>query len=159
MPIEFNSVIGSVNNTIYAIPFLNMVFNNVIYTSIILSILLIIVMVLILPRGNISPWMLGKMFFYLTVVNTIILSSYNSVISNKYKEKMISSDNTQFINNVTHGGNRIIYESDSIKVTPNFKHVSGDEYVEEAASEVGDNDDIDTSMTNTKMLDMLEKQL
>jgi hypothetical protein len=158
MQIEFNSVIGSINNTIYSIPFLHTILSNVIYTSIILSILLIIVMVLILPSGDMSPWMIGKMFFYLTIVNTIILSSYNSVISNKYKEQMISSDNTQFINNVTHGGNRVIYESDSVKVTPNFKHEDGDEYASDEASEAGGGD-VDAGMSNTRMLDMLEKQL
>jgi hypothetical protein len=154
MPIEFNSILGNINNSIYSIPLLNTIFSNVFYTSIILSILLLVVLILVFPSDELSPWVLTKMFFYLTVINTLILSTYNSVISNKYKSKLMDDNNDKFINTVTGAGTRVIYAEDAIKVTPNFDH-SHESYEESQPSLPMESSDL----SPTNMLDMLEKQI
>lgn len=122
MAIEFNSLTNGITNYIYGISFFNNVFSNVLYTSIILSILLIIILLFIYPASSDSTTgTLVKLFIYLVIVNTTILTLQHSILSNKYKDKATEEKNEAFINNITHGGRNIIYDDENIKVVPNFK--------------------------------------
>lgn len=123
MLIEFNSIINTINNSIYSVPFFNKVLSNVIYTAIILSIIAIIVIICIYPcKSNTSCWVLTRLFIYLIIVNTIILASYQSVITNKYKKKYIDSVSDDFITNINSKSGGTIYHRENMKVVPKFTH-------------------------------------
>jgi hypothetical protein len=151
MLIEFNSIISSINNSVHSIPLFKKILSNVIYTSIILSIILIIIVMFIYPcKSNTSNWLLVRLFIYLSIMNTIILVSYQSTISNKYKEKYMNDTSSSFITNINNKSGGNIYQKDSIKVVPNFK--KSDDY--ESDEEIDKKE-----MTASNILDYVEQKI
>lgn len=121
MAIEFNSFTNNIFNSINSIPFLNGILSNVLYTSIILTIILIIILLFIYPcEEGTPPWILCRMFLYLVIVNTLVFSAHQSVLTKKYNEKYTHTESDTFITNINRKGGNSIYHSDNIKVVPKF---------------------------------------
>jgi hypothetical protein len=120
MAIEFGSFVGNINNGIYSVPLLNMIFSSVVYTSIILSILLIVILLVIQPMED-NSFELFKIFVYTSITNLVIFSVHSSIVSNKYKEQYSSDKSYDLINDINDKTGGAIYASDTIKVVPSFK--------------------------------------
>jgi hypothetical protein len=121
MSIEFSELLNTINSKVYSIPIFNTILSSVIYTSIILSILLIVILVFIYPCAEDTPsWAFAKIFIYLFIANTVIFSAHYSIMSNKYKEKIVDRASTDFITNINRRGGSI-YDRDSIRVVPKFE--------------------------------------
>ena len=153
--LEFNNIITNLNNGIHSTPILKTILSNVIYTSIILSIILIIVILFIYPPKDDSGWVLIKLLIYLSIANTIILSSYQSNIMNKYKEKYMNDTNTNFITNINNKSGGSIYHDQNVKVIPNFK--KSDEIDEIEENNNTDDDNVEISAAN--ILDDVERKI
>ncbi len=138
MPVEFNSVLNEISNSIYSTPIFNKILSNIFYTSIILSILLLIVFTCMFPSKESAPeWAFVKVFIYLTLVNCIVLGSYQSTISNKYKEKYSDNFSKEFINKVNSKTGGAIYNADSIKVVPNFSQMTPEQESDDIMTDGG----------------------
>lgn len=131
MAIEFSSFLGDVNNTIYSIPVFNTILSNVVYTSIILSIILLIIIIFIYPSDDMTTSSMIKLFIYIFIANTVVFASYNSFISNKYKEKYMDHSSDQFMTNINKKGGNTVYADENIKVTPKFANTDVRIYNEE----------------------------
>ena len=120
MAIEFGAFVGNINNSIYSVPLLNMVFSSILYTSIILSILLIVILLVIQPNED-SSFELFKICVYTFVTNLVIFSVHSSIVSNKYKEQYSADKSYDLINDINDKTGGAIYASETIKVVPQLK--------------------------------------
>lgn len=118
MTIQFSDFLSDINNSVYSIPFFNVVLSSVIYTSIVLSILVLIMVLFICPSSEISTITFGKMFIYLFIVNTLVFSAHYSVMGNKLRESSNIQSGDEFISNISRRGGA--YDKDNISVKPNF---------------------------------------
>lgn len=157
MLIEFSSVINNINNSIYSTPLLNKILTNVIYTAIVLSIILLVLLLFILPcKPDTSGWIIVKLFIYLSIINTFVLSTFQNTTLIKCKEKYIdiaSNDVIDSINNKTGG---MIYHKDNIRVVPNLTKID-----ESYDYDVGDQKEasVPKNITVNDMLDSIEAQI
>ena len=156
MAIEFNSLISDINNHIYSIPIVYKIFSNVIYVSIILSIILIIILMTFYPCDS-SGVELFKVFIYIALVNVLMFSAYNSIISNKYKKQYDTDKNHDFINSVNDRVGGAIFASDNIKVTPKFKDCDSDSDSGHVYTSQSESNQV--PLTTSDMLDDLEKKV
>lgn len=159
--IEFSSVIKWINNSIYAVPFFNTILSNVIYTAIVLSILLIIILVAIYPcKNGTTGWIFVKLFLYLTIINAAILSAYQSVISNKYKDKYSETASNDFMNTINNKSGGTIYAEMHKKVMPDFKDRRDSSEDDHNGHDYKHNHNNDDEGRNaTEMLDDIDKRL
>lgn len=174
MAIEFNVLTGGISNYLYEIPMLNSAFSNVLYTSIILSILLMIILLFIYPcsnsrgsRGSKSESKTNvfiKLFLYLVLVNTGILTIHHSMVSTKYKEKLANSTNEAFINNITQRGGNVVYSDENIRVVPDLseqERIDDSEVgiISSGYSESNARQNVHDTTNTSEMLDKIENSV
>ena len=153
MSIEFSELLNTINNKLYAIPILSTILSNVVYTSITLSILLIIILIFIYPCAeDTSSWAFAKLFIYLFIANTVVFSIHYSIMSNKYKEKIVEKNSSDFITNINRRGGAV-YDKDTIRVVPKFETRIEDQIEDDAESVKNE------PLTVSELLDNVENNL
>ena len=164
MLIEFSSMINDINNSIYSVPLFNKILSNVLYTAIVLSIIILIVLIVIYPcKGDTSGWILTRLFIYISIINTFLLSVFRNTTISKCKEKYSDSMSNDFITNINSKTGGYIYHKDNMKVVPNLKKPEIED--DDDDSDDSDNSDSDDkpkenkNITISDMLDNIETQV
>ena len=124
MSIEINTFFGDIFNSIYSATGLNKILRNVLYTSLFLSIIILVVTVTIYPcKKNTPMWIIFKLYIYILIISTIIISIHNNFIKSDFKEKYLNENVNHLMNNI-HGAN--YDQKDKVEVIPDFKNGGGD---------------------------------